>query len=84
MARHAVEERTKTASPVGLPELVRIDDVAKALGTTERHVRRLVDERRIPFVKVGLFIRFEPAQVARWVEAQRVEPPPTARRGLSR
>ena len=58
-----------------LPELVRLEDVAQALGITERHVRRLVDERRIPFVKVGAFIRFEPAQVARWVEAQRVEPP---------
>lgn len=58
-----------------LPELVRLEDVAQALGITERHVRRLVDERRIPFVKVGAFVRFEPAQVARWVEAQRVEPP---------
>ena len=68
-----------------LPELVRIEDVAKALGVTERHVRRLVDERRIPFVKVGFFIRFEPAQVARWVEAQRVEPPaPPKLRGRHR
>jgi len=56
-----------------LPELVRMDVVAKALGVTERHVRRLVDERRIPFVKVGYFIRFEPEEVARWVKEHRVD-----------
>ncbi|HLX88498.1 MAG TPA: helix-turn-helix domain-containing protein [Acidimicrobiales bacterium] len=50
-----------------------MDVVAKALGVTERHVRRLVDERRIPFVKVGYFIRFEPEEVARWVKEHRVD-----------
>lgn len=73
-----------TPGPPGLPELVRIEDIAKALGITERHVRRLVDERRIPFVKVGFFIRFEPAQVARWVASQRVEPPGPARHARRR
>jgi len=56
-----------------LPALVRMDVVAKALGVTERHVRRLVDERRIPFVKVGYFIRFEPEEVTRWVKEHRVD-----------
>ena len=56
-----------------LPELVRLDQVAKALCVTERHLRRLIAERRIPFVKVGYFIRFDPDEIARWVAAQRVE-----------
>jgi len=56
-----------------LPELVRLNEVAKALCVTERHLRRLIAERRIPFVKVGYFIRFDPDEIARWVAAQRVE-----------
>ena len=60
-------------APARLPELVRMDEVARALCITDRHVRRLVDERRIPFVKVGYFIRFDPSEVAKWVEAHRVE-----------
>lgn len=47
-----------------LPELFDIEALARKLCTTERHVRRLVSERRIPFVRVGRFIRFEPAAVA--------------------
>ena len=47
--------------------------LAERLGVTERFVRRLVDERRIPFLRIGKFIRFDPADVAAWIEQQRVE-----------
>ncbi|MHB1554883.1 MAG: helix-turn-helix domain-containing protein [Acidimicrobiales bacterium] len=63
----------KPAAAPPLPELVRLDEVAKALCVTERHLRRLIAERRIPFVKVGYFIRFDPHEIARWVTAHRVE-----------
>jgi excisionase family DNA binding protein len=55
-----------------MPCLVDIKTVARTLGVTERLVRRLVTERRIPFVKVGYFIRFDPEEVARWVDCHRV------------
>lgn len=35
----------------GLPRLLSIGQLAERLGTTPRHVRRLVAERRVPFVK---------------------------------
>ena len=41
--------------------------LAAHLGITERHVRRLVAERRVPFVKVGRFVRFDPNAVAEWL-----------------
>ena len=47
--------------------------VAQHLGITERHVRRLVSERRIPFVKVGRFVRFDPIAVASWLERTAVK-----------
>lgn len=56
-----------------LPVLVDTETVAGALGVSVRHVRRLVTERRIPFVKVGYFVRFDPAAVSAWVDAHRVE-----------
>jgi len=44
-----------------------IADLAGFLATTERHVRRLVSERRIPYLKVGHFVRFDRAAVERWL-----------------
>ena len=40
-----------------------------ALGTTRRHVQRLVAERRMPFVKVGRFVRFDPAALDVWLDS---------------
>jgi excisionase family DNA binding protein len=50
------------------------EDVARRLRSTTRFVRRLVAERRIEYVKVGRLVRFEPAAVAAYIEANRVQP----------
>jgi excisionase family DNA binding protein len=55
-----------------LPLLLTPPQLAAHLGITERHVRRLVLERRIPFVKVGRFVRFEQGPVSEWLDLQRV------------
>jgi excisionase family DNA binding protein len=54
--------------------LVDINWVAARLGVTPRMVRRLVHEGRIANVKVGGHVRFEPADVERYIE-QRRRPP---------
>lgn len=43
------------------------------LGVSVRFVRRLVNERRIPFYKVGKFVRLNTGEVAEWVRSKRVE-----------
>jgi len=48
-----------------------MDEVAFRLGTSLRHVRRLVAERRIPIVKVGRFVRFDAHAVEHWVDDHR-------------
>jgi len=63
----------------GLPPLLDSSQIAGMLGITERHVRRLVLERRIPFAKVGRFVRFDPRDIERWVQAAKV-PAVTPRR----
>lgn len=39
-----------------LPQLLTIDQLAKQLNVTVRHVRRLVAEKRVPYLKVGKFV----------------------------
>lgn len=54
-----------------LPQLLSIDQLAGYLGTSVRHVRRLVTEHRVPYLKVGHFIRFDPAEIALWLDQTR-------------
>jgi excisionase family DNA binding protein len=68
MNRDRVEQSSTGPGDEQLPQLLDGPTLARLLGTTERHVRRLVAERRIPFVRVGRFIRFEPNAIARWLE----------------
>lgn len=55
-----------------LPNLLDIDQRAAHLGICHRHVRRLIAERRIPYVKVGRLVRFGPNDIATWVDRRRV------------
>jgi len=57
-------------SPV--ESLVDVATAATRLGVTVRFVRRLVAERRIPYLKVGKFIRFDPAEVEQWIDDNQV------------
>ena len=52
--------------------LMDLRSVALRLGVNERHVRRLVAERRIPYIKWGHLLRFEPEAIERWLEAARM------------
>jgi len=78
-----LEKKHKNASnantDLGFPTLLCASEIAVMLGITERHVRRLVLERRIPFAKVGRFVRFDPRDIERWVQAAKV-PTVTPRR----
>ena len=64
-------EKNNQEEQLSFPELVDIERVAKLLGVGERYVRRMVAERRVPIVKVGHYVRFDIADIRRWVEEQR-------------
>lgn len=68
MATNRVGQPLSATTAERLPQLLDAPSLASLLNTTERHLRRLVAERRIPFVRVGRFIRFDPAAVGRWLE----------------
>jgi excisionase family DNA binding protein len=56
--------------------------VAERLAVPERLSRRLVFERRIPFLKLGKYIRFDQNDLDLWVDDHRVEVGQTIERGL--
>ncbi len=51
-----------------------IGTVATRLGVETRHVRRLVSERRIPFIKWGRLLRFDPSEIEAWLDEARRPP----------
>ncbi|MFH8239855.1 excisionase family DNA-binding protein [Streptomyces sp. NPDC018321] len=58
-----------------------VDQVAELLGTTTRFPRRLIEERRIRYVKVGRHVRIPESAVDEFLRARTVEP---VRRSRSR
>lgn len=72
-----MDATTDALTTTELPRLLNITQVADHLGVNVRHVRRLVYERRIPFIKWGHLIRFDPADVQRWMKENTVQLPPT-------
>ncbi|MFC9932059.1 excisionase family DNA-binding protein [Streptomyces sp. NPDC127190] len=51
-----------------------VDQVADVLGTTVRFPRRLIEERRITYVKVGRHVRIPESAVRDFIAANTVEP----------
>ena len=74
----------RSAPGPALPSLLTIEEVADHLGVDVRHVRRLVAERRIPFIKWGHLLRFDPTEVSAWLDSVRVEPLSDRRHGRRR
>jgi len=56
-----------------MDQLLTPQEVADRLGTSLRFVRRLVLERRIPFIKVGRHVRIATSDLDAFIAAGRVE-----------
>jgi len=53
------------------PPLLDIKGLAALLSVDPRHDQRLVTEKRIPYIKWGHYIRFDPAEIRRWLDKYR-------------
>jgi excisionase family DNA binding protein len=58
----------------GRGALLDISQAAERLSVSQSFVRRLVLERRVPYFKVGKYIRFESTDLDDRLAARRVEP----------
>jgi excisionase family DNA binding protein len=54
--------------------LLTVSEVADILSTTERFPRRLIEERRIRFVRVGRHVRIPESALREFIAAGLVEP----------
>ena len=52
-------------------QLLNIAQVAHQLNVEVRHIRRLVHERRIPYIKWGHLLRFDPDELHDWIDQYR-------------
>jgi excisionase family DNA binding protein len=53
--------------------LLDINQAAQRLNVTPRFIRRLTAQRRIDYLKIGKFIRFQPEDLDNWIENQRIQ-----------
>ena len=57
-----------------MDKLLTVAEAAAVLGTSSRFPRRLIDERRIQFVRVGRHVRIPMSALACFIEAGTVQP----------
>lgn len=67
----------------GAERYLSVDEVAARLGTSVRFPRRLIEERRIEFVRIGRHVRIAESTLARYIDSCVVPPVAHARRMAS-
>jgi excisionase family DNA binding protein len=55
----------------GLKELLNVKEGAKVLNVSEHTLRQWIHQRRIPFVKLGKAVRFDPEDLWKFIEENR-------------
>ncbi|GAB3213853.1 helix-turn-helix domain-containing protein [Marinactinospora endophytica] len=63
---------TRSKRPAG--RLLTVAEVAELLNTSQRYPRRLIEERRITFVKIGRHVRIPESAVEDLIVSGTVEP----------
>jgi excisionase family DNA binding protein len=53
-------------------KMLKIDDVVKKMGLIKPTLRLWIQNKSIPFVRVGKLIRFESTDLNRWIESRKV------------
>ncbi len=63
------------AGRIGVAKMALLDmqGAADYLGVSERHIRLLWSKRQLTGVKVGKFVRFDPADLDKYIQRQRIE-----------
>ena len=52
--------------------LLNVTQVAERLGVSTHTVRKWLELRKIPFVKIGACVRFDPDLIEKFIDARRV------------
>jgi excisionase family DNA binding protein len=52
--------------------LVMADVIAEVLDSTSKHVYAMAKAGRIPHIRIGTMVRFDPIQIADWITAHSI------------
>lgn len=66
------KDMTRQTGSASAP-LLDVGQAAERLGVTPRFIRRLVFERRVAYIKVGKYVRFDASDLEAWLASHRVE-----------
>jgi len=58
-------------------KLLKVDELARFLNVSRQTVYRLIEKRRIPFIKISGAIRFDEDEVRKFLNNNRVDSMPT-------
>lgn len=61
-------------SPIASKHLLTVADLASILGISRPTIYRLVEDRKIPFLKLGSLIRFTKANVEQFLNERQINP----------
>ena len=56
----------------GKKQLLTPDEVADMLQIARKTVVVMAREHRIPCIRIGRIVRFDPAEIDRWIDSQRL------------
>ena len=62
------------------PGLLTAKDLAKMLAVSDKTVYSFVAKGRIPYLKIGSSVRFQPAAIRTWLKEREFLPSPNHRR----
>jgi len=68
--RHASHQHD--AADDGIQPMLTVKQVAKWLGFTEKGIYSLIEQRKIPHLKISNRVRFSRAEVLEWLQENRV------------
>ncbi len=54
-------------------KLLDIDGAAERMNVSPRMIRRLIAQRRLSYLKIGKFVRFDPVALDEWIYEQYVK-----------
>jgi excisionase family DNA binding protein len=74
---------TRSRQDAPADRLLTVTQVAEVLGTSERFPRRLIEERRISFVRVGRHVRIPESALREFIAAGLVEPITLKKKGAA-
>ncbi len=58
-----------------LPERVlTVKEAAERLGLTQKALRRKLDKKQVPYLKLGKLVRFDPEKLMQWANKNQHEP----------